>query len=63
MINQGLFIEGDMNAVLTALEIQRNNMHNELFIVSVSIVNIEPNYWCLIIISDSTRNSLGEKRF
>ncbi len=62
MINQSLFIEGNMDSVLKTLEHQRNHMHNSIFIVSVSIVNIKPDYWNLTIISDSTRDSLGEDR-
>lgn len=63
MINQSLFIEGNMDSVLKTLEHQRNSMHNSLFIVSVSIVNIKPDYWSLTIISDSTRDASGENRF
>lgn len=63
MINQSLFIEGNMDSVLKTLEHQRNHMHNDLFIVSVSIVNIKVDYWNLTIISDSTRDALGENRF
>lgn len=63
MINQSLFIEGNMDAVLKTIEHQRNHVHKDLFIVSVSIVNIKTDYWSLTIISDSTRDASGESRF